>query len=208
MDFKNRHPLNAIEGYESLSMLEALIPFVDYSLKLPLALFLKFSETRLIIKCFQSNNNLVRLGLHNPCNSPLEMICSFTGMSPDMLKMLFSMMDGGSNSMFSNLFNHTPDINTCKSDDDTMAFGSNFSFSPEDISKAMNMFQSMQSGFDNQDNNASLHHSNASEVHHSDDFEHNIQQLFTEYDLAQAENYDSTYNNTFKENDSYSHHDN
>ena len=142
MDFTNRHPLNAIEGYENLSMLEMLIPFVEPSLKLPLALFIKFSEVRLIIRCFQSTENLVRLGLHNPSNDPLDMVCALTGMSPDMLKMMFSMMDGNDNNLFSNLFNGNTDIS-------------------------------------NMMNNTS----------HSDDFDSNLQQLFAEYDLAQAEQY-------------------
>ena len=159
MDFKNRHPLNAIDGYESLSMLEALIPFVDYSLKLPLALFLKFSETRLILKCFQSTENLIHLGLHNPCGDPWDMICSFTGISPDMLKMMFSMMDGSGNSMFSD------------------------------------MFQTMQSGCKEHENYTpnytGCHGDKHTQCTSSDDFDKNIQQLLAEYDLAQAEQYDS-----------------
>jgi len=112
MDLKNRHPLNAIDGYENLSMLEALIPFVDYQLKLPLALFIKFNEVRLIIKCFQSPHNLSRLGLHCATNDPFDMIGSLTGMSPDLIKTMMSMMDVGDNSMFSDLFNNFTNNNS------------------------------------------------------------------------------------------------
>ena len=109
MDLKNRHPLNAIDGYESLSMLEALIPFVDYPLKMPLALFIKFSEIRLIIKFFQSNNNLIPMGLHYDNTDPMDMIGSLTGMSPDVIKMMFSMIDGGNNSI-TNMMGMFPNI--------------------------------------------------------------------------------------------------
>lgn len=222
MDFKNRHPLNAIEGYENLSMLEALIPFVDYSLKLPLALFLKYSETKLIIKCFQSTENLIRLGLHNPYNDPLDMICSFTGVSKEMLSMLFSMMEGGDGAIFSNLFNTTSNSN---SDTGNTTFG----FSPEDITKAMNLFQAMQANTTSSDTTQAYttpsdmsqsytaqsdttqaystqsHTSQSQNYNNSDDFEQNIQRLLAEYDLEQAQVFDtSTQRNT---NDYYNNDD-
>ncbi len=179
MDFKNRHPLNAIDGYENLSFLEALIPFVDYSLKLPLALFLKYSETRLIIKCFRSNQNLIRLGLHHPCNDPSEMISAFCGISPDLLKIFFSMMDKDNNSMFNDFFKPSSNTESASHTDDTT-----FGFSPENISKAMHMFQSLQSDFE-KDKHSAFYNSNESSTNESDDFEHNIQQLLAEYDSTQ-----------------------
>ncbi len=168
MDFTNRHPLHAIDGYENLSMLEMLIPFVDPSLKLPLALFIKFNEIRLIIKCFQSTENLVRLGLHNPSSDPLDMVCALTGMSPDMLKMMFSMMNGDNNSMFSDLFNGNPDM-----------------------TNMMNMFQHAQANHADSftDNAPNCNHAFTDNASRSDDFDSNLQQLFAEYDLAQAEQY-------------------
>ncbi len=210
MDFQNRHPLNAIAGYENLSMLEALIPFVEYPLKLPLALFIKFSEIRLIINCFQSNNNLTRLGLHNPSSSPLDMICSLTGMSPDLIKMMFSMMDGKDNSMFSDLFNgvntsSTPDGN-CDSNHTNPLAG----FSAADISNAMNMFQSMQSGAAQTPNNTeNKHPPNNKDTSHStssDHFEQSIQSILAEYDLSQASEYDKNYTTFASSNDDDTRH--
>lgn len=190
MDFKNRHPLNAIDGYESLSMLETLIPFVEYQLKLPLALFIKFNEIRLIIKCFQAPHNLTRLGLHCAANDPWDMICALTGMSPELMKMMMSMMDGGENSN---------------------PFGTEFS--TDSISSMMNMMHSFQTNFSNAsehntpENNIPNHNyaNNTSQNHtihqssEADDFEDNIQKLLAEYDLQQADSFSaedySNYNN-------------
>ena len=195
MDLKNRHPLNAIDGYENLSMLEALIPFVEYPLKLPLALFIKFGEIRLIIKCFQSPNNLTRLGLHYATSDPWDMICALTGMSPELVKMMFSMMNNGGDSMFSDLFANFPgDEQTDRkhSDNTNPDNKSNSGFSPENIANMMNMVQAMQSGF----SQATPEHKMPNSAPQSnDDFEQKIQNMLAEYDLEQASEY-SAYNQT------------
>ncbi|MBQ4057991.1 MAG: hypothetical protein IJD40_03545 [Lachnospiraceae bacterium] len=183
MDFKNRHPLNAIDGYENLSMLEVLIPFVEPSLKLPLALFIKFSEIRLIIQCFRSIDNLTRLGLHNVTSDPMDMICALTGMSPDLLKTIFSMMDGNNN-MFSDLFNNTD--NSCGS-------SNNYDCSSNNLSNMMNLFQNMQSQT-SANTSENTNHNNNSPTHQfssdcTNDFEQNIQNILAQYDLEQAANY-------------------
>lgn len=185
MDFKNRHPLNAIDGYENLSMLEVLIPFVEPSLKLPLALFIKFSEIRLIIKCFRSIDNLTRLGLHNTSSDPMDMICALTGMSPDLLKTMFSMMDGNNN-MFSDLFNTAGNSGSSSN---------NFDFSGNNLSNIISMFQNMQSQTSANVSENSNHNNNSYTQGFSNDstndFEQNIQNLLAEYDLAQASEYSS-----------------
>lgn len=196
MDFKNRHPLNAIEGYENLSMLEVLIPFVEPSLKLPLALFIKFSEIRLIIKCFHSIDNLTRLGLHNASNDPLDMICALTGMSPDLLKTMFSVMDGNSN-MFSDLVNNAG--NSCGS-------ANNFDFSGNNLSNMMNIFQNMQSGTSaNTSENSDYNNKSYKQTFYdasTNDFEQNIQNLLAEYDLAQAADYNAEFDTQNSQNNS------
>ena len=112
MELNNHHPLGAITNRGNLSMLEALIPFVEYPLKLPLALFIKFTEIRMIIGAFQSLDNLSRLGLHNISNSPMDMLCSLTGIPADTLNMLFSMMENSGSSLspdfLSGLMGNTP----------------------------------------------------------------------------------------------------
>ena len=90
MEQNPRHPLNSITNNNNMSMLEALIPFVDYPMKLPLALLIKANEIRLIIHAFHSLDYLSKIGLHNSSKDPIDMISSFTGMSPEMLKMMMA----------------------------------------------------------------------------------------------------------------------
>ncbi|MBE5942355.1 MAG: hypothetical protein E7264_07455 [Lachnospiraceae bacterium] len=125
MDFTSRRPFSAIEGYDHYSMLEMLIPFVEPSLKLPLALFIKYNETKLIMHAFQSTENLIRLGLHNPSSDPLDIVCTMTGMSKEMLTTLFAMMDGDQTSMFQNFFQNTPGENSYHTATDTNHFEDN-----------------------------------------------------------------------------------
>lgn len=95
MDYNKQHPLSQITGSSSLSMLEMLIPYVDYPFKLPLALFIKFHEIRLIINTLQNADMIEQFSLHNTNNSPADMLASFTGISPDMLQMLMGMAENG-----------------------------------------------------------------------------------------------------------------
>lgn len=90
MESLNRHPLESITKREDLSMLELLIPFVDYPLKLPLALFIKLNEILLIVNAFRSSDTIERLGLHSASRDPMQIIGSLTGISPEMLQLLFS----------------------------------------------------------------------------------------------------------------------
>ena len=90
MEQNPRHPLNSITNNNNMSMLEALIPFVDYPMKLPLALLIKANEIRLIIHAFHSLDYLSKIGLHNSSKDPIDMISSFTGMSPEILKMMMA----------------------------------------------------------------------------------------------------------------------
>jgi hypothetical protein len=96
MDINKQHPFGQIAGYNSLSMLEALIPYVDYSLKLPLALFIKFNEIKLIIHTFQNKDAMLQSGLHNPDSSPYDLLGALTGISPEMLQMLVNLSQSGS----------------------------------------------------------------------------------------------------------------
>lgn len=107
-----RHPLNVITNNNPMSMLEALIPFVDYSMKLPLALLIKANEIMLIMRAFQSLDYLSRIGLHNPSKDPMDMLGSLTGMSPEMLKVVMSMMNNqdatGNSDLLSSLLGGQP----------------------------------------------------------------------------------------------------
>lgn len=185
MEPKNRHPLECITNCESLSMLESLIPFVEYPLKLPLALFIKFTEIRLIINAFRSVDNLSRLGLHSPSSSPTDMLCALTGMSPEMLKMLMSLSEN-----------------------------TNGSFSPEmlsgltgqngmDISNIVNMFNQFnkdgtdgppppfQASGTSEPPNTGTH----TESSPDDSFDAAIRNILAEYDMEQAESYTNDISN-------------
>lgn len=176
MEQNNRHPLESITNNNSLSMLEALIPFVEYPLKLPLALLIKFNEIRLIINAFRSLDNLTRLGLHNISQDPMDMLCCLTGISPEMLRMLFSMMENVNDPM-------SPDI-----------LSGLTGKSSNDFSNIANLFQTFSSGSDTGIHNMefSPHTDDYMEQkipdpHKSEDFDQNIRNILTEYDLAQAE---------------------
>ncbi|MDE5777699.1 MAG: hypothetical protein K2I10_04210 [Lachnospiraceae bacterium] len=169
MDYSKRHPLEAITNSKSLSMLEALIPFVDYPLKLPLALLIKYYEINRIMQAFQSLDNLSRCGLHNTSSDPMDMLCALTGISPDIMKMVssFSNSQGASNPM------------------DLMSmFGEKNGFDPKTFS---NLFANF-SGSNGEPN----HTTNQSDSNQNDSsFDQNIQSIFSEYDMMQAAEYDS-----------------
>ena len=99
MDYNKQHPLSQITCGNSLSMLEMLIPYVDYPFKLPLALLIKFAEIRMIINAFQNIDLIEHFGLHNPNNNPMDMLGALTGIPPDMLHMLMSMSETGFSGM-------------------------------------------------------------------------------------------------------------
>lgn len=200
MELNNRHPLESVTNSKSLSMLESLIPFVDYPLKLPLALFIKFSEIKLIINAFRSSENLSRLGLHNSSNSSTDILCALTGMSPEMLKMLFSLTENLGDSV-------SPDILSGLSGNNSM-----------DFSKIMEMFnQSPPPPEKPPEHHESPGHTHSSDLRHSsdsssplyddngNDFNLHIQNILSEYDMMEAARYDNEQYEGFNESigDSY-----
>ncbi|MGN0439072.1 MAG: hypothetical protein ACI4F4_11150 [Lachnospiraceae bacterium] len=135
-------------------MLECLIPFVDYPLKLPLALFIKFNEIRLIMEAFQSLDAITALGLHNSTNSPTDMLCALTGMNKDMLNLIMTMTSQDLSKTQSDLF-------------------STFAGMGQDFTKTN------ASPFENTGNN-----------HQTNDFNNNIANIFSQYDMEQAALYE------------------
>lgn len=162
MESKKRHPLECITHSEGLSMLESLIPFVDYPMKLPLALFIKFIEIRLIINAFRSVDTISRIGLNMASSDPLDMLCALTGMQPEMLKMLMSLSENTSSGL-------SPEILSSLSGKNGMDFS--------DLSGILNRFgtNSAETSTDNRQTSAS--------------FDEAIQNILSEYDMAQAENF-------------------
>ena len=74
-----RHPLDQIYSNNSLLFLEVMIPYVDPSLRLPLALLIKVQEMRLIIEAFR-NPERSELFRTVPSNqSPEDILYSLAG---------------------------------------------------------------------------------------------------------------------------------
>lgn len=169
MEPKNRHPLECITNQGGLSMLEALIPFVEYPMKLPLALFIKFNEIKLIINAFRSIDNLTRLGLNAASGSPTDMLCALTGISPDILKMMMSLSESTNGSGLS------PEMLSGLSGQSEMDFSS--------LATILGQLGA-QDSFQKPSN---------SDSHSFDDA---LQRILSEYDMAQAEAYRSNPSDT------------
>ena len=166
MEPTNRHPLECITNQSGLSMLECLIPFVDYPLKLPLALFIKFNEIRMIMNAFHSYESISSFGLNATTSSPTDMLCALTGMSPEMMNTILSMTSGEASGFASDLFSNLgamgqggPNMNgTNCGDTSQFAKGNN-------------------------------HSPNTHSFHHTSSLDDSIANIFAEYDMQQAENY-------------------
>ncbi len=175
MEPLNRHPLESITNSSSLSMLETLIPFVEYPLKLPLALFIKFNEIRLIINIFRSHDNLSKFGLHNASSNPMDMISSLTGISPEMLQLLLSLSENLGDSFSSDILSGL----TGKSS--------------MDFSNIANMFQQTNTNREPTENNFPFPFQTNNNIKSTEgddtgsDFDLNIQNILAEYDMMQAE---------------------
>ncbi len=172
MEYHSRHPLDAITCNNNLSMLEALIPFVDYPLKLPLALLIKVNEILLILRAFRSMDYITRIGLHNPSKDPMDMLGSLTGMSPDLLKTMMSLAEnmgnGASPDILSSFMekNDSPDLN---------ALFSNMA-SPSIKESAM----------PSPGKNTSIREPSPYEPGDNNTFDAHLQQILSEYDMMQA----------------------
>lgn len=147
MNDNTRHPFAKIAGYNNLSMLESLIPFVDNSLKLPLALFIKISELQLIIRTLQNPEDVLRYGLHNTNHRPSDLLGALTGISPELIDLL--LFQGDSTSSLNNLFGSlTGNVNS--EDGLDSLFSSN---NTPDFSDNMESIDSLFAAYDQQQNN-------------------------------------------------------
>lgn len=76
----SRHPLDKLYSNPSLRLLEAIIPYVDYSMKLPLALLIKYQEVMAIINAFHNPSILTDCGLSREKSNPMDILSSLTAM--------------------------------------------------------------------------------------------------------------------------------
>ena len=167
MEFHSNHPLENITRNNPYSILEALIPFVDYPMKLPLALLVKYQEVRLILNAFQSTDTLSKYGLHNSSTDPMDMMANIIGVSPEMLKTLMSIME----TQKSNYNSSSETMNS-----------SNNNTSPTDY---VNLFSNIKNSVSDND----IRNTSPSDNFQLDSLDENIKNIFAEYDLLQAAEY-------------------
>lgn len=68
------HLLDTIYPNNSLLILEAMIPYVEPSLKLPLALLIKMQEVQLLIQVFNNPTRMEACGLNRTTNNSEELL--------------------------------------------------------------------------------------------------------------------------------------
>lgn len=179
-----RHPLNVITNNNPMSMLEVLIPFVDYPMKLPLALLIKAYEIRLIVQAFHSLDYISRIGLHNPSKDPLDMLGSLTGISPEMLKVVMSMMNNqdatGNSDLLSSLLGGQPPP-------DLSSLFSNMQADPP---------QSAAPPFANDTPSSPESSTYSTTPDETTSFDDRIQQILSEYDMMQAAELNQTHSSS------------
>ncbi len=80
---QGRHPLDFLYPNNSLLLLETMIPYVEPSLRLPLALFIKFQEIQYILKAFHNPQTMSACGFGNAPSSMEDILlalCQSMGM--------------------------------------------------------------------------------------------------------------------------------
>lgn len=92
-----RHPLDTIYNDNSLLLLEAMIPYVDSSLKLPLALLIKVQELQILTRVLQNPARTDACGLNKASGDSeqmMTMLCQAMGLDlHGQLKQAQSMMN-------------------------------------------------------------------------------------------------------------------
>lgn len=69
-----RHPLDNIYPNNSLLLLETMIPYVDPSLRLPLALLIKFQEIQFILNAFHNPQTMKACGFDKTSSNTEDML--------------------------------------------------------------------------------------------------------------------------------------
>lgn len=79
-----QHPLDTIYSNNSLLLLEAMIPYLDSSLQLPIALLIKLQEMRTLMQFFHNPSLLERYGFNRMgCGNEelMSMLCQTMGLN-------------------------------------------------------------------------------------------------------------------------------
>ena len=89
---KRTHPLDILIPDNSLSLLEALVPFVDYSLKKPLVLFIKYRELTAIMQSLNNIEYISNCGFNCKPKNNDDFISNILKFMPDDYASSFSQM--------------------------------------------------------------------------------------------------------------------
>ena len=111
------HPLDKLITDDSLFLLEAMVPFIEFPYKKMLILFIKYRELISILKCLDDKDYLSSCGFDCHPKSTEDMINDMCGFLPEnvsgsikQMKQMMGMMDM-MNSMgenpLNNMFNNT-----------------------------------------------------------------------------------------------------
>lgn len=112
-NFGRVHPLDKLINDDSLFLLEAMVPFVDYQYKLPLIFFIKYRELTMIMQRMNDRNYVSECGFDCHPKSQEEMLGSMLSFMPGdyantfkQMKQMMSMMD-----MMNSMPKQPPDYN-------------------------------------------------------------------------------------------------
>lgn len=138
------HPLDHLYPNNSLLLLEALIPYVDSSLQLPLALLIKFQEIQFIVNSFSKPNVLKACGFDSASSNPQDMIfsiCNALGYtSSDQLSQIKNMQ-----AMMQQMQQSTQVSPSCQNIYDTQSTNDDFSYSRDEMLDAIREILNEQS---------------------------------------------------------------
>ena len=92
-----QHPLDNIYPNNSLFLLEAMIPYLDASFQLPIALLIKVHEFRMLVEFFHNPTQMESCGFNrSQCGNEelLSMLCQTMGMNlPEQMPNMQAMMN-------------------------------------------------------------------------------------------------------------------
>ncbi|MCM1081936.1 MAG: hypothetical protein NC393_02140 [Clostridium sp.] len=99
-NFGRVHPLDKLINDDSLFLLEAMVPFVEYQYKLPLIFFIKYRELTMIMQRMNDRNYISECGFDCHPKNQEEMLGSMLSFMPSeyantfqQMKQMMSMME-------------------------------------------------------------------------------------------------------------------
>lgn len=228
MDAKQRiHPLDRLIADDSLFLLEAMVPFVEYKFKKPLVLFIKYRELTSIMKSLDNRDYISQCGFDCHPNSTEDMIsdmCDFLpgnfASSIKQMKQMMSVMEmmnmtNGMSDMMGNMSGMQNMMNNMPGMQDMMNNMSGMQDMMNNFSANESYGEHKQQDFDNMHNEHEHHHDfdDFHSEHHNDfdDFhdEHEHHNDFDDTHGEREHNEDFNYtHNTYQSSQNASLFDN